>query len=72
MYQELKKEGLSEKEILEEMKKPAFRKVFTWEGGKELEISAYDSLKHHLQFLQAGLLAIEPETGRCESLGRRY
>ena len=45
------------------MKKPAFRKIFTWDGGKELEISAYDSLKHHLQFLQAGLLAIEPETG---------
>ena len=63
MYQDLKKEGLSEKEILEEMKKPAFRKIFTWEGGKEIEISAYDSLKHHLQFLQAGLLAIEPETG---------
>ena len=67
MYQELKKEGLSEKEILEEMKKPAFRKVFTWEGGKELEISAYDSLKHHLQFLQAGLLAIEPETGNVKA-----
>ncbi|HET6543866.1 MAG TPA: transglycosylase domain-containing protein [Chryseolinea sp.] len=67
MYQELKKEGLSEKEILEEMKKPSFRKVFTWEGGKELEISAYDSLKHHLQFLQAGLLAIEPETGNVKA-----
>jgi len=62
-YLQLKKNGRSEKEILEEMKKPAFRKIFTWDGGKELEISAYDSLKHHLQFLQAGLLAIEPETG---------
>ncbi|HEX6226591.1 MAG TPA: transglycosylase domain-containing protein [Chryseolinea sp.] len=62
-YQKLKNDGLSEKAIMEELKKPAFRKIFTWEGGKELEISAYDSLQHHLQFLQAGLLAIEPETG---------
>jgi penicillin-binding protein 1A len=67
LYQSLKKEGLSEKEILEEMKKPAFRKIFTWEGGKELEISAYDSMKHHLQFLQAGLLALEPETGNVRA-----
>ncbi len=66
-YQQLKKEGLSEEEILEEMKKPAFRKIFTWDGGKELEISAYDSLKHHLQFLQAGIVAIEPETGAVKA-----
>jgi penicillin-binding protein 1A len=67
LYQQLKKEGLSDDKILEEMKKPAFRKIFTWDGGKELEISAYDSLKHHLQFLQAGILAIEPETGNVKA-----
>jgi penicillin-binding protein 1A len=66
-YQRWKKNGLSEKEILAEMKKPAFRKIFTWEGGKELEISMYDSLLHHLQFLQAGLLAIEPQTGHVKA-----
>ncbi|HYI76464.1 MAG TPA: transglycosylase domain-containing protein [Chryseolinea sp.] len=66
-YQRLKKEGLSEKEILKEMKKPAFRKIFTWEGGKELQMSAYDSLKHHLQFLQAGIVALEPETGAVKA-----
>src|SRR5918993_249042 len=66
-YQRLKKEGLSEKEILKEMKKPAFRKIFTWEGGKELQMSAYDSLKHHLQFLQAEIGALEPETGAVKA-----
>ncbi len=66
-YQRWKEQGLSEKEILVEMKKPAFRKIFTWEGGKELEISVYDSLLHHLQFLQAGLLAIEPQTGHVKA-----
>lgn len=66
-YKELKKKGLTEKEILAEMKKPAFRKVFTWDGGKEQEISVYDSLKHHLQFLQAGVAALEPQTGHVKS-----
>jgi penicillin-binding protein 1A len=66
-YKALKKKGLSEKEILAEMKKPALRKVFTWDGGKEQEISAYDSLKHHLQFLQAGVAALEPQTGHVKS-----
>jgi penicillin-binding protein 1A len=62
-YKRWKEQGLSEKEILAEMKKPGFRKIFTWDGGKEKEISAYDSLAHHLQFLQAGLLALEPQSG---------
>lgn len=66
-YKRWKDEGLSEKEILEEVKKPAFRKIFNWEGGKELEISIYDSLQHHIQFLQAGLLALEPQTGSVKA-----
>jgi penicillin-binding protein 1A len=66
-YQRLRDKGLSEKEILAEMKKTAFRKIFTWEGGKELEISVYDSLRHHLQFLQASLLAMEPQTGHIKA-----
>jgi penicillin-binding protein 1A len=66
-YQQWKEKGLSENEIMAEMKKPAYRKIFTWEGGKELEISVYDSLQHHLQFLQAGLLALEPQTGNVKA-----
>ena len=62
-YKRLQNSGLTEKEILSELKKPALRKVFNWEGGKEIEISVYDSLKHHLQFLQTGILALEPQTG---------
>jgi penicillin-binding protein 1A len=67
LYKRLQNNGLSEKEILAELKKPALRKVFNWEGGKEIEISAYDSLKHHVQFLQAGLLALEPQTGHVKA-----
>jgi penicillin-binding protein 1A len=57
---------MTDKQIMEVMKKLAHRKIFTWEGGKELEISVYDSLQHHLQFLQAGILALEPQTGHVK------
>jgi penicillin-binding protein 1A len=66
-YKKWKDKGLSDKEILAEMKKPAFRKIFTWGGGTEKEISIYDSLAHHLQFLQAGLLAMEPQSGHIKA-----
>jgi penicillin-binding protein 1A len=66
-YKKWKDKGLSDKQILAEMKKPAFRKIFTWDGGTEKEISIYDSLAHHLQFLQAGLLAMEPQSGHIKA-----
>lgn len=66
-YNALKMEGLSETDIIVKLKAPALRKVFTWEGLKEAEMSVYDSVKHHLQFLQAGLLAMHPGTGEIKA-----
>lgn len=66
-YQYLKRQGLAEKEIMKELKIPAPRKIFSWKGEIEKDISTYDSLVHHLQFLQAGLLAIEPKSGAVKA-----
>lgn len=62
-YKSLKAAGLPEKEILEALKKPVKTRIFTWNGVKEVQMSFYDSVKHHMQFLQAGMLAMEPGTG---------
>jgi penicillin-binding protein 1A len=62
-YKSLKAAALPEKEILQALKKPVKTKVFTWSGVKEVQMSFYDSVKHHMQFLQAGVLAMEPGTG---------
>ncbi|MEX1238903.1 MAG: transglycosylase domain-containing protein, partial [Cyclobacteriaceae bacterium] len=62
-YKSLKGEGLSEDEILHALRKPVKTKIFTWNGLKEVQMSFYDSIKHHMQFLQAGLLAMQPGTG---------
>ena len=65
-YQRLKRAGYSEAEIMKELKIAGPRKVFTWKGEKETNISVYDSLLHHLQFLQTGLLAMNPQNGEVK------
>jgi penicillin-binding protein 1A len=57
-YKNLKAQGHSETEILAIMQKPVPTKIFTWEGEKDAEISPVDSIKHHLQYLNAGFLAM--------------
>lgn len=66
-YKQLKENGLSDQEILKEMSKPVPTKLFTWEGGKDAEISPIDSIKHHLQFLNAGFIAMEPASGQVKA-----
>ena len=62
-YRALKETGLSEEEIMRALKKPVKTRIYTWEGIKEVNMSFYDSVKHHMQFLQAGILAMEPGSG---------
>jgi penicillin-binding protein 1A len=62
-YEYLAREGLSHEEIIKMMKEPSIRHVFTWQGEKEMKISALDSILHHFQMLQAGLISLESRTG---------
>ncbi len=62
-YQKLKEQGLTEKQIEAEMKKKVTMTIFTWKGEKEVKMSPIDSVKHYLRFLNAGFLAMDPETG---------
>lgn len=62
-YRQLKAQGLTEDSIVVKMKKPVLTRIFTWDGEKEVKISPYDSVRHHLKFLHAGMLAMDPHTG---------
>lgn len=66
-YKQLAEQGLAEEEIMEILQKPILMKVFTWEGPKEEKISPVDSIIHHLQYLNAGFIAIEPGTGKVKA-----
>ncbi|WP_127120890.1 transglycosylase domain-containing protein [Chryseotalea sanaruensis] len=62
-YKYLEEEGLTEEEILKELGKKIPTRLFSWRGDKEVLMSPIDSVKHHLQFLNAGLLAMDPQNG---------
>ncbi|MBL7857350.1 MAG: transglycosylase domain-containing protein [Cyclobacteriaceae bacterium] len=66
-YKVLKEQGLSDEEILIEMEKPIPMKLFSWQGVQEAVVSPVDSIVHHLQYLNAGFLAMEPSTGMVKA-----
>lgn len=63
-YSQLKKQGLSEKEIATIFKTPVSMEVFDWsEGSKSLKMSPLDSIRYYLSLLNVGFLAIDPKSG---------
>lgn len=66
-YQRLKTQGLSEEDIMKELQKPVPMTLFTWQGVQEAVVSPVDSIIHHLQYLNAGLLAMEPASGAVKA-----
>lgn len=63
LYIKLKSEGKSQEEILSPFTTAAPRRVWTWEGYVEKNITIIDSIKHCLTLLQSGMMAVNPQTG---------
>jgi penicillin-binding protein 1A len=66
-YQSLQRQGLPEADIDKAMRTPITMTRFTWQGEEEVSMSPMDSIQYYLTFLQAGLLAMEPSTGRIRA-----
>ena len=67
-YKKLKKDGLSDDEILVELdKNPQERELFNY--GKEdlVKVSTLDSIKYYLKFLNTGFLAVDPSSGAVKA-----
>ncbi|WP_299817818.1 transglycosylase domain-containing protein [uncultured Pontibacter sp.] len=41
--------------------------IFSWDGEKDVVMSPMDSLKYYKHFLQAGFMAMEPQTGHIKA-----
>jgi penicillin-binding protein 1A len=41
--------------------------LFTWNGNRDTVITRLDSIKHYLKFLNAGFIALEPQTGALKA-----
>ena len=66
-YQQLHEQGLAEEEIMAALEKPRPMLSFTWQGVKETTMSPVDSIIHHLQYLNAGFLAVDPSSGKVRA-----
>ena len=62
-FRELRSQGHSDEEIEEILHTPVTTQLFTWDGYKEKVVSPYDEIRYYISFLNAGFLAIHPETG---------
>ena len=66
-YQKLKKQGLSENEILTKLKEKRPTELFEYSGMQTKNVSTLDSISHYLKFLNSGLLAVDPENGAVQA-----
>jgi penicillin-binding protein 1A len=63
-YRILKKQGLTENQILAEFNKPVRMKIFSWTRGEvDTVMTPLDSIKYYKYFLQCGFMSMDPRTG---------
>jgi len=59
----MKGNGISESKIEKSFYEPINMQVFSWKGYIDTVMTPYDSIIYYKQFLRAGFVSIEPETG---------
>ncbi len=62
-YREMRRDGISERDILASFEKPCSMKVFTYAGERDTLMTPRDSILHHKRIMRASLVAIDPHTG---------
>jgi penicillin-binding protein 1A len=68
-WKNLKKEGISEDEIRQTFQIKTPMSVFAWNDKREIDtlMTPYDSIKYCRQMLQAGFMAMDPQTGAIKA-----
>ncbi|SDK61566.1 penicillin-binding protein 1A [Catalinimonas alkaloidigena] len=62
-YRQLKAAGSSDEEIRSQFQQKVPMTIFTWDGEKERDMSPLDSIRYYQLFLNAGFLAMRPQSG---------
>ncbi|MFB6342413.1 transglycosylase domain-containing protein [Saccharicrinis sp. FJH62] len=62
-FKRMVKQNKTRTEIDSAFNAPVKRKMFSWNGEKDMTITPLDSIKYSLQFLHTGLLALQPDSG---------
>jgi len=63
----LKDKDMSDEEIIASFSKKTKMTVFTWKGERDTVMTPLDSIRYYKHFLQAGVMAMEPQTGQIKA-----
>ncbi len=67
-WADMKRSGKTDKEIIDVFKNKKFKmKVFSWNGDIDTFMTPYDSIMYYKKILRAGLVSIEPQTGKIRA-----
>lgn len=62
-YKRLKDKGLNDNQIKDSLSIPKETELFGWKENEVKKVSAIDSLRHYLKFLNTGLVSLDPNSG---------
>lgn len=62
-WRNLRDAGLSDAAILKTFDEPTPMSIFSWEGDIDTVLTPNDSIRYYKNYLHAGLISIEPQTG---------
>ncbi|KLT69411.1 MULTISPECIES: penicillin-binding protein 1A [Flavobacterium] len=57
----------SEEDIISSFKVKTKMRIFTWKGERDTIMTPMDSIRYYKHFLQAGVMAMEPQTGNIKA-----
>ncbi|MEZ4778169.1 MAG: transglycosylase domain-containing protein [Flavobacteriaceae bacterium] len=66
-WRELKKQGKSEKEILESFQKKTQMTIFSWGGDIDTLMTPLDSIRYYKSYLRASMMSMTPQTGEIKA-----
>lgn len=66
-WREMEAQGKSEDEIKKSFDAKTKMRVFTWKGERDTVMTPRDSIRYFKQFLQTGLMSMDPRTGHVKA-----
>lgn len=66
-YRIMKANGTSVDSIMKSFYEPVPMRIFSWEGEIDTVLTPYDSIRYYKSILQAGVMSVEPQTGKVKA-----
>jgi len=66
-YRKMKNNGIPKDSIILSFYKPSNMRIFSWQGGIDTVMTPYDSIRYYKSILQAGVLSVEPQSGKVKA-----